>query len=135
MQPPKSYSIGGQRSSRAAYRQARRRPARLQGSLMRAHSSLNRSRSPSRGRKRARNADHARDIAELEHLSRQRAPPEPAPAPPPAPAPEQTPAYPLVTPGVSEQDVVMNEEEQDALSIGAPGMRSPSYMERLNTQT
>ncbi|MGH0180473.1 UNVERIFIED_CONTAM: hypothetical protein FKN15_004086 [Acipenser sinensis] len=36
MQPPKSYSVGGQRSSRAAYRQARRRPARLQGSLVRA---------------------------------------------------------------------------------------------------
>ncbi|MGH0167840.1 UNVERIFIED_CONTAM: hypothetical protein FKN15_004278 [Acipenser sinensis] len=35
MQPPKSYSVGGQRSSRAAYRQARRRPARLQGSLVR----------------------------------------------------------------------------------------------------
>ncbi|MGH0118000.1 UNVERIFIED_CONTAM: hypothetical protein FKN15_047005 [Acipenser sinensis] len=34
MQPPKSYSVGGQRSSRAAYRQARRRPARLQGSLV-----------------------------------------------------------------------------------------------------
>ncbi|MGH0183109.1 UNVERIFIED_CONTAM: hypothetical protein FKN15_010886 [Acipenser sinensis] len=35
MQPPKSYSVGGQRSSRAAYRQARRRPARLQGLLVR----------------------------------------------------------------------------------------------------
>ncbi|MGH0125590.1 UNVERIFIED_CONTAM: hypothetical protein FKN15_008154 [Acipenser sinensis] len=35
MQPPKSYSVGGQRSSQAAYRQARRRPARLQGSLVR----------------------------------------------------------------------------------------------------
>ncbi|MGH0149729.1 UNVERIFIED_CONTAM: hypothetical protein FKN15_015844 [Acipenser sinensis] len=35
MQSPKSYSVGGQRSSRAAYRQARRRPARLQGSLVR----------------------------------------------------------------------------------------------------
>ncbi|KAK6466647.1 hypothetical protein HHUSO_G35914 [Huso huso] len=34
MQPPKSYSVGGQRSSRAAYRQARRCPARLQGSLV-----------------------------------------------------------------------------------------------------
>ncbi|MGH0144159.1 UNVERIFIED_CONTAM: hypothetical protein FKN15_002283 [Acipenser sinensis] len=33
MQPPKSYGIGGQRSSRAAYRQARRHPARLQGLL------------------------------------------------------------------------------------------------------
>ncbi|MGH0147158.1 UNVERIFIED_CONTAM: hypothetical protein FKN15_069939 [Acipenser sinensis] len=31
MQPPKSYSIGGQCSSRAAYRQARRHPARLRG--------------------------------------------------------------------------------------------------------
>ncbi|MGH0117050.1 UNVERIFIED_CONTAM: hypothetical protein FKN15_028162 [Acipenser sinensis] len=31
MQPPKSYSVGGQRSSRAVYRQARRHPARLQG--------------------------------------------------------------------------------------------------------
>ncbi|MGH0133728.1 UNVERIFIED_CONTAM: hypothetical protein FKN15_017876 [Acipenser sinensis] len=35
MQPPKSYSVGGQRSSRAAYRQARRHPARLQESLVR----------------------------------------------------------------------------------------------------
>ncbi|MGH0124885.1 UNVERIFIED_CONTAM: hypothetical protein FKN15_065455 [Acipenser sinensis] len=35
MQPPKSYSIGGQRSSQAAYRQARRRLDRLQGSLVR----------------------------------------------------------------------------------------------------
>ncbi|MGH0118816.1 UNVERIFIED_CONTAM: hypothetical protein FKN15_056203 [Acipenser sinensis] len=35
MQPPKSYSIGGKRSSRAACRQARRHPARLQGSLVR----------------------------------------------------------------------------------------------------
>ncbi|MGH0145027.1 UNVERIFIED_CONTAM: hypothetical protein FKN15_026816 [Acipenser sinensis] len=35
MQPPKSYSVGGQHSSRAAYRQARRHPARLQGSLVR----------------------------------------------------------------------------------------------------
>ncbi|MGH0134088.1 UNVERIFIED_CONTAM: hypothetical protein FKN15_054389 [Acipenser sinensis] len=35
MQPPKSYSVGGQRCSQAAYRQARRRPARLQGSLVR----------------------------------------------------------------------------------------------------
>ncbi|MGH0168832.1 UNVERIFIED_CONTAM: hypothetical protein FKN15_055553 [Acipenser sinensis] len=35
MQPPKSYSVGGQHSSRAAYRQARRRLARLQGSLVR----------------------------------------------------------------------------------------------------
>ncbi|MGH0138302.1 UNVERIFIED_CONTAM: hypothetical protein FKN15_051474 [Acipenser sinensis] len=34
IQPPQSYSVGGQRSSRAAYRQARRRPARLQGSLV-----------------------------------------------------------------------------------------------------
>ncbi|MGH0190930.1 UNVERIFIED_CONTAM: hypothetical protein FKN15_055319 [Acipenser sinensis] len=33
MQPPKSYNVGGQRSSRAAYRQACRRPARLQGLL------------------------------------------------------------------------------------------------------
>ncbi|MGH0164620.1 UNVERIFIED_CONTAM: hypothetical protein FKN15_047564 [Acipenser sinensis] len=36
MQPPKSYSVGEQCSSRAAYRQARRHPARLQGSLVRA---------------------------------------------------------------------------------------------------
>ncbi|MGH0155322.1 UNVERIFIED_CONTAM: hypothetical protein FKN15_053043 [Acipenser sinensis] len=35
MQPPKSYSVGGQRSSRAAYRQACRCAARLQGSLVR----------------------------------------------------------------------------------------------------
>ncbi|MGH0146400.1 UNVERIFIED_CONTAM: hypothetical protein FKN15_008023 [Acipenser sinensis] len=35
MQPPKSYIVGGQRSSLAAYRQARRRPTRLQGSLVR----------------------------------------------------------------------------------------------------
>ncbi|MGH0164270.1 UNVERIFIED_CONTAM: hypothetical protein FKN15_048165 [Acipenser sinensis] len=35
MQPPKSYSVGGQRSSWAAYRQARRHPARLQGFLVR----------------------------------------------------------------------------------------------------
>ncbi|MGH0148727.1 UNVERIFIED_CONTAM: hypothetical protein FKN15_038869 [Acipenser sinensis] len=34
MQLPKIYSVGGQRSSHAAYRQARRRPARLQGSLV-----------------------------------------------------------------------------------------------------
>ncbi|MBN3277533.1 MARH5 ligase, partial [Polyodon spathula] len=33
MQPSRSYSVGGQRSSRAANRQAHRRPARLQGSL------------------------------------------------------------------------------------------------------
>ncbi|MGH0154179.1 UNVERIFIED_CONTAM: hypothetical protein FKN15_030031 [Acipenser sinensis] len=36
MQPPKSHTVGGQRSSRTAYRQARRLPARLQGSLVRA---------------------------------------------------------------------------------------------------
>ncbi|MGH0156221.1 UNVERIFIED_CONTAM: hypothetical protein FKN15_029737 [Acipenser sinensis] len=36
MQPPKSHSVGGQRSSRAAYRQARSPPTRLQGSLVRA---------------------------------------------------------------------------------------------------
>ncbi|MGH0145325.1 UNVERIFIED_CONTAM: hypothetical protein FKN15_052215 [Acipenser sinensis] len=35
VQPPKSYSVGGQRSSQAAYRQACRRLARLQGSLVR----------------------------------------------------------------------------------------------------
>ncbi|MGH0154225.1 UNVERIFIED_CONTAM: hypothetical protein FKN15_025918 [Acipenser sinensis] len=35
MQPPKDYRVGGQRSSRAAYGQACRRPARLQGSLVR----------------------------------------------------------------------------------------------------
>ncbi|MGH0114541.1 UNVERIFIED_CONTAM: hypothetical protein FKN15_020452 [Acipenser sinensis] len=40
MQPPKSYSVGGQRSSRAAYRQACRRPARLQGSLVRGSDDL-----------------------------------------------------------------------------------------------
>ncbi|MGH0173435.1 UNVERIFIED_CONTAM: hypothetical protein FKN15_065780 [Acipenser sinensis] len=37
MQPPKSYRVGGQRSSRASYRQARRRTARLQGSLVRGY--------------------------------------------------------------------------------------------------
>ncbi|MGH0161516.1 UNVERIFIED_CONTAM: hypothetical protein FKN15_066479 [Acipenser sinensis] len=31
VQPPKSYSVGGQRSSRAAYRQARRRPPDYRG--------------------------------------------------------------------------------------------------------
>ncbi|MGH0135460.1 UNVERIFIED_CONTAM: hypothetical protein FKN15_036052 [Acipenser sinensis] len=36
VQLPQSYSVGGQRSSRAAYRQVRRRPARLQGSLVHA---------------------------------------------------------------------------------------------------
>ncbi|MGH0125364.1 UNVERIFIED_CONTAM: hypothetical protein FKN15_028745, partial [Acipenser sinensis] len=35
VQQPQSYSVGGQRSSGAAYRQARRRLARLQGSLVR----------------------------------------------------------------------------------------------------
>ncbi|MGH0150882.1 UNVERIFIED_CONTAM: hypothetical protein FKN15_036300 [Acipenser sinensis] len=35
MQPPKSYSVGGQHSSRAAYRQARRHPTRLQESVVR----------------------------------------------------------------------------------------------------
>ncbi|MGH0128929.1 UNVERIFIED_CONTAM: hypothetical protein FKN15_064058 [Acipenser sinensis] len=35
MQPPKSYSVGGQCSSWAAYRQARRRLARLQWLLVR----------------------------------------------------------------------------------------------------
>ncbi|MGH0167604.1 UNVERIFIED_CONTAM: hypothetical protein FKN15_053094 [Acipenser sinensis] len=35
MQPPKTYSVGGQRSSQAAYRQARRHPARLQRLLVR----------------------------------------------------------------------------------------------------
>ncbi|MBN3286580.1 FAK1 kinase, partial [Polyodon spathula] len=35
MQPPRSYSLGGQRSSWAANRQAHRHPARLQGSLVR----------------------------------------------------------------------------------------------------
>ncbi|MGH0118830.1 UNVERIFIED_CONTAM: hypothetical protein FKN15_056217 [Acipenser sinensis] len=35
MQPPKSYSVGGQRSSQAAYRQARTYPARLQRKLVR----------------------------------------------------------------------------------------------------
>ncbi|MGH0167724.1 UNVERIFIED_CONTAM: hypothetical protein FKN15_052554 [Acipenser sinensis] len=34
VQPPQSYSVGGQRSSGAAYRQARRRPARPQGALV-----------------------------------------------------------------------------------------------------
>ncbi|MGH0154694.1 UNVERIFIED_CONTAM: hypothetical protein FKN15_067356 [Acipenser sinensis] len=38
--PPKSYSVGGQRSSQAAYRQARRHPARLQGSLVRGPGAL-----------------------------------------------------------------------------------------------
>ncbi|MGH0159883.1 UNVERIFIED_CONTAM: hypothetical protein FKN15_038335 [Acipenser sinensis] len=45
--------------------------------------------------------------------------PAPAPAPPPAPAPEHTLAPPMVAPGVSEQDVVMSEEEQDEISITA----------------
>ncbi|MGH0128314.1 UNVERIFIED_CONTAM: hypothetical protein FKN15_038209 [Acipenser sinensis] len=80
-------------------------------------SSCNHSRSPSRDRKRVKNVDQAQI---LEHLSRQQAShPAPAPAPPPAPAPEQTPASPLVAPEVSEQDVVMSEGEQDALSIAA----------------
>ncbi|MBN3277511.1 TBCD8 protein, partial [Polyodon spathula] len=35
MQPPRSYSVGGQRSSWATNRQAHRHPARLQGSLVR----------------------------------------------------------------------------------------------------
>ncbi|MGH0133280.1 UNVERIFIED_CONTAM: hypothetical protein FKN15_039737 [Acipenser sinensis] len=82
--------------------------------------------SPSRDRKRARNADQARDIAELKgqmaqilkHLSRQQVPPAPAPASP-APAPEHTPASPVVATEVEQQDVVMSEEEQDAISLGA----------------
>ncbi|MGH0134582.1 UNVERIFIED_CONTAM: hypothetical protein FKN15_057880 [Acipenser sinensis] len=40
MQPPKSNSVGGQRSSLAAYSQARRCPARLQGSLVHDHTSI-----------------------------------------------------------------------------------------------
>ncbi|MGH0146655.1 UNVERIFIED_CONTAM: hypothetical protein FKN15_038597 [Acipenser sinensis] len=59
------------------------------------------SRSPSRGRKRSRNADQAGDIA---------------PAPP-SHAPEHTPASPVVAAEVNQQDVVMSEEEQDALSL------------------
>ncbi|MGH0123282.1 UNVERIFIED_CONTAM: hypothetical protein FKN15_021022 [Acipenser sinensis] len=86
----------------------------------------NRSRSPLRGRKRARNADQARDIAEfkgqmaqiLKLLSRQQVPPAPAPAPP-APPPEHTPASPVVATEVGQQDVVMSEEEQDVLSLAA----------------
>ncbi|MGH0141515.1 UNVERIFIED_CONTAM: hypothetical protein FKN15_074165 [Acipenser sinensis] len=41
MQPPKSYNVEEQRSCRAAYRQACRRPARLQGSLVRDSSQMN----------------------------------------------------------------------------------------------
>ncbi|MGH0129252.1 UNVERIFIED_CONTAM: hypothetical protein FKN15_063237 [Acipenser sinensis] len=40
-------------------------------------------------------------------------------APSPVPAPEKTPTSPVVVSGVSEQDVLMSEEEQDALSIAA----------------
>ncbi|MGH0121639.1 UNVERIFIED_CONTAM: hypothetical protein FKN15_053402 [Acipenser sinensis] len=44
----------------------------------------------------------------------------PAPAPaPPAPAPQHTPASPVITAEVQQQDLVMIEEEQDALSIAA----------------
>ncbi|RXM31889.1 hypothetical protein EOD39_6583 [Acipenser ruthenus] len=86
----------------------------------------NRSRSPSRDRKRARNADQARDIAELKgqmaqilkHLSRQQVPPAPARAPH-SPAPEHTLASPVVVTEVEQQDVVMSEEEQDVLSLAA----------------
>ncbi|MGH0168766.1 UNVERIFIED_CONTAM: hypothetical protein FKN15_055752 [Acipenser sinensis] len=46
MQLPKSYSVGGQRSSRAAYRQARRHPARLQGSLVHELNALHEELSP-----------------------------------------------------------------------------------------
>ncbi|MGH0140954.1 UNVERIFIED_CONTAM: hypothetical protein FKN15_037362 [Acipenser sinensis] len=82
------------------------------------------SRSPLRGRKRARNVDQVRDIAKLkgqlaqilEHLSRQQVPPAPAPAPL-APAPEYTPALPVVATEVEQQEVVMSEEEKDALSL------------------
>ncbi|MGH0174487.1 UNVERIFIED_CONTAM: hypothetical protein FKN15_068122 [Acipenser sinensis] len=58
-----------------------------------------------RPRKRARNADQARDIAELKA--------------PPAAAPEHTLALPVVVAEVQQQDVVMSEEEQDALSLVA----------------
>ncbi|MGH0119898.1 UNVERIFIED_CONTAM: hypothetical protein FKN15_059826 [Acipenser sinensis] len=83
---------------------------------------------PSRDRKRARNADQAKDIFKLkgqmaqmlELLARQQAlSPAPAPAPPPAPSPEHTLAPPVVAPGISEQDVVMSEEEQDTISVRA----------------
>ncbi|MGH0137881.1 UNVERIFIED_CONTAM: hypothetical protein FKN15_033580 [Acipenser sinensis] len=57
----------------------------------------------------------------LAYLVRQQAlPPAPAPDPPPAPAPEPTPpSPPVVTPDVSERDMAMSEEEQDAISIAA----------------
>ncbi|MGH0141896.1 UNVERIFIED_CONTAM: hypothetical protein FKN15_002501 [Acipenser sinensis] len=48
--------------------------------------------------------------------NRQQVPPAPAPAPP-APAPEHTPASPVVAAEFDQQDVVMSEEEQDALSL------------------
>ncbi|MGH0145258.1 UNVERIFIED_CONTAM: hypothetical protein FKN15_004947 [Acipenser sinensis] len=54
----------------------------------------------------------------LEHLSSQQVPPAPAPAPP-ALAPEHTPALPVAGTEVEQQDVVMSEEEQDALSLAA----------------
>ncbi|MGH0120029.1 UNVERIFIED_CONTAM: hypothetical protein FKN15_063843 [Acipenser sinensis] len=84
------------------------------------------SRSPSRSTKRARHSRQTRDISKLksqmaqvlEYLVRQQALlPAPPPAPPPASAPELTRSPPVVATDVSEQDVVMSEEEQDAISI------------------
>ncbi|MGH0132653.1 UNVERIFIED_CONTAM: hypothetical protein FKN15_051430, partial [Acipenser sinensis] len=54
-----------------------------------------------------------------QNLPPQASHPVPAPSSPPAPAPEQTLTSPLVAPGGSEQDMVMSEGEQDALSIAA----------------
>ncbi|MGH0159434.1 UNVERIFIED_CONTAM: hypothetical protein FKN15_040115 [Acipenser sinensis] len=84
--------------------------------------------SPSSSSKWARHSRQAKDIFELksqmalvlEYLIRQQAlPPALASAPPLTPAPGPTPLSPVAIPDVSEQDVAMSEEEQDAISIAA----------------
>ncbi|RXM95159.1 hypothetical protein EOD39_17188 [Acipenser ruthenus] len=79
----------------------------------------NHSRSPSRAGQVGDIADLKGQMAQiLEHLSRQQVPPAPAPAPP-SHAPDHTPASPVVAAEVDQQDVVISEEEQDALSLAA----------------
>ncbi|MGH0143573.1 UNVERIFIED_CONTAM: hypothetical protein FKN15_000347 [Acipenser sinensis] len=95
MQPPQIYSVGGQRSSWAAYRQARRCPARLQGTLVRAWLS---------------------HTWHWEPLTRQQAQAlAVAPAQPITPAPELTPPAPVVAPDVTELDVSIAEEDHDVI--------------------
>ncbi|MGH0128519.1 UNVERIFIED_CONTAM: hypothetical protein FKN15_035370 [Acipenser sinensis] len=97
----------------------------IQSPAPRAHSH---SGCPARSSKKSRDSWQAKDISDLknqmaqvlEYLVRQQAiAPAPAPAPPLAPVPEQILPSLAVDPVLSEQDVAMSKEEQDAISIEA----------------